>query len=191
MEVLGAAPTELWTERQLSMRLDHSTGQFTLGEERLKAIMSDALREQSTYALSAPSPEDNAISNELNATVEEILGGLTEREASVIRARFGIGDGNDKTREEIAEEFDVTAERIAQIEAKALRKMRHPARNEKISLFLDDPHLNARYDERKRVIRWRAALDLARKERAIARKGWKERFRHKVSKGEHLRGLST
>ena len=66
-----------------------------------------------------------------------ILNSLTEREAKVIRMRFGIGMNNDHTLEEVGKQFDVTRERIRQIEAKALRKMRHPTRSEKLRSYLD------------------------------------------------------
>jgi DNA-binding CsgD family transcriptional regulator len=187
MEVLGAAPTDLWTEKQLSMRLDRNTGQFTVGEERLKAIMSDALRRQSVPALSAPAPEDTAASNELRDAVENVLGSLSEREAFVIRSRFGIGNGNEQTRDEIAKSLNVTGERVAQIERKALRILRHPSHVQKIAWFIDSPDVHEMLDERDRVIKWRAALKLAREERAKDRNGWKQRFRDKVSKGIHLK----
>ena len=67
-----------------------------------------------------------------------ILGSLTEREAKVIRMRFGIGMNNDHTLEEVGKQFDVTRERIRQIEAKALRKMRHPTRSEKLRSYLEE-----------------------------------------------------
>ena len=72
----------------------------------------------------------------LNAT-SEILGSLTPREAKVLRMRFGIGMNTDHTLEEVGKQFDVTRERIRQIEAKALRKLRHPSRSEHLKSFLD------------------------------------------------------
>jgi RNA polymerase sigma factor (sigma-70 family) len=187
MEVLGAAPTDLWTEKQLSMRLDHNTGQFTVGEDRLKAIMADALKQQSFPALSAPAPEEGAVKNELHHALEEVLGSLTPREAFVLKARFGIGNGVDQTLEEIGKSLGVSSHRVAQIEAKALRRLRHPSRTMKIGRFTDDPYRNERIDYDERVLRWVAALRLARSERARNRSGWKERFREKVSKGGHLK----
>ena len=62
---------------------------------------------------------------------------LTEREAKVLRLRFGLEDGRPRTLEEVGKEFDVTRERIRQIEAKALRKLRHPSRSKKLKDFLD------------------------------------------------------
>jgi len=62
---------------------------------------------------------------------------LTDRERKVLRLRFGIGDGVDHTLEEVGQQFDVTRERIRQIEAKALRKLRHPTRGRKLRSFVD------------------------------------------------------
>ena len=74
--------------------------------------------------------------NLLNAT-NEILKSLTPREAKVLRMRFGVGMNTDHTLEEVGKQFDVTRERIRQIEAKALRKLRHPSRSEHLKSFLD------------------------------------------------------
>jgi RNA polymerase primary sigma factor len=71
-----------------------------------------------------------------NAT-QEVLDSLTPREAKVLRMRFGIEMNTDHTLEEVGKQFDVTRERIRQIEAKALRKLRHPSRSEKLKSFLD------------------------------------------------------
>ena len=68
---------------------------------------------------------------------EEVLQSLTDREAKVLRLRFGLEDGRPRTLEEVGKEFDVTRERIRQIEAKALRKLRHPSRSKKLKDFLD------------------------------------------------------
>ena len=67
----------------------------------------------------------------------EVLQTLTPREAKVLSLRFGLEDGNPKTLEEVGKEFNVTRERIRQIEAKALRKLRHPSRSKKLKDFLD------------------------------------------------------
>jgi RNA polymerase primary sigma factor len=82
-------------------------------------------------------PEDAALGTGLTGATSDILDSLTEREAKVIRMRFGIGMNNDHTLEEVGKQFDVTRERIRQIEAKALRKMRHPTRSEKLRSYLD------------------------------------------------------
>ena len=69
--------------------------------------------------------------------VEQMLGTLGERERRVLRLRYGLEDGRSRTLEEVGHEFGVTRERIRQIEAKALRKMRHPSRSRKLRDFLD------------------------------------------------------
>jgi RNA polymerase primary sigma factor len=83
------------------------------------------------------SPSDAALYSSLKDTTKEILDSLTPREAKVLRMRFGIEMNTDHTLEEVGKQFDVTRERIRQIEAKALRKLRHPSRSEKLRSFLD------------------------------------------------------
>ena len=82
------------------------------------------------------SPEDVANAEMLRLHIEEILGDLNERERYIIRQRFGLDDGHPRTLEEVGKEMGVTRERIRQIEAKALRKLRHPSRSKKIKDFL-------------------------------------------------------
>ncbi len=83
------------------------------------------------------SPIDNTTNINLMETVRDVLAGLTPREAKVLRMRFGIDMNTDHTLEEVGKQFDVTRERIRQIEAKALRKLRHPSRSEQLRSFLD------------------------------------------------------
>ncbi|HET9047749.1 MAG TPA: RNA polymerase sigma factor RpoD [Chiayiivirga sp.] len=85
----------------------------------------------------AESPIEQATTTGLHETVREVLAGLTPREAKVLRMRFGIDMNTDHTLEEVGKQFDVTRERIRQIEAKALRKLRHPSRSEQLRSFLD------------------------------------------------------
>ncbi|MCF6319451.1 MAG: sigma-70 family RNA polymerase sigma factor, partial [Proteobacteria bacterium] len=82
------------------------------------------------------SPLDSATVNGLTNTVTNLLEGLTPREAKVLRMRFGIDMNTDHTLEEVGKQFDVTRERIRQIEAKALRKLRHPSRSELLRGFM-------------------------------------------------------
>jgi len=84
------------------------------------------------------SPIDVATVESLKEATREVLGGLTAREAKVLRMRFGIDMNTDHTLEEVGKQFDVTRERIRQIEAKALRKLRHPSRSEHLRSFLDE-----------------------------------------------------
>jgi RNA polymerase primary sigma factor len=83
------------------------------------------------------SPVDATTNINLSETVRDVLAGLTPREAKVLRMRFGIDMNTDHTLEEVGKQFDVTRERIRQIEAKALRKLRHPSRSEQLRSFLD------------------------------------------------------
>jgi RNA polymerase primary sigma factor len=85
----------------------------------------------------ASSPVESATETGLMETVRDVLAGLTPREAKVLRMRFGIDMNTDHTLEEVGKQFDVTRERIRQIEAKALRKLRHPSRSEQLRSFLD------------------------------------------------------
>ena len=84
-----------------------------------------------------PVPAEEAASTILKEQLVEVLGTLTEREQKVLRLRFGLDDGRARTLEEVGKEFNVTRERIRQIEAKALRKLRHPSRSRKLRDFLD------------------------------------------------------
>ena len=81
--------------------------------------------------------DDAAGSILLREQIEELLTGLTERERQVLELRFGLKDGKTRTLEEVGKYFDVTRERIRQIEAKALRKLKHPSRSRKLRSFLD------------------------------------------------------
>jgi RNA polymerase primary sigma factor len=94
--------------------------------------LGDFIEDQSTL-----SPGDAALFASLREVTKDVLDSLTPREAKVLRMRFGIEMNTDHTLEEVGKQFDVTRERIRQIEAKALRKLRHPTRSEKLRSFLD------------------------------------------------------
>ena len=94
--------------------------------------LGDFIEDQSTL-----SPAESALYSSLQLVTQEILDSLTPREAKVLRMRFGIEMNTDHTLEEVGKQFDVTRERIRQIEAKALRKLRHPSRSERLRSFLD------------------------------------------------------
>ena len=94
--------------------------------------LGDFIEDQSTLA-----PAEAAMYSSLQFVTQEILDSLTPREAKVLRMRFGIEMNTDHTLEEVGKQFDVTRERIRQIEAKALRKLRHPSRSEKLRSFLE------------------------------------------------------
>ena len=84
-----------------------------------------------------PSPPDTVIHINLREQIDTALKTLTEREAKVLKMRFGLGDGNEHTLEEVGQQFKVTRERIRQIEAKALRKLKHPSRSRRLKSFTD------------------------------------------------------
>ncbi len=94
--------------------------------------LGDFIEDQATMA-----PSDSAIYASLRDATKDVLDTLTPREAKVLRMRFGIEMNTDHTLEEVGKQFDVTRERIRQIEAKALRKLRHPSRSERLRSFLD------------------------------------------------------
>ncbi len=94
--------------------------------------LGDFIEDQTVH-----SPVDSATSEGLKETTHSVLAGLTPREAKVLRMRFGIDMNTDHTLEEVGKQFDVTRERIRQIEAKALRKLRHPSRSEQLRSFID------------------------------------------------------
>ena len=85
----------------------------------------------------ATSPADNAAYELLKSELEDVLDTLTDREENVLRLRFGLDDGRQRTLEDVGKIFGVTRERIRQIEAKALRKLRHPSRSKQLKDFLE------------------------------------------------------
>ena len=95
----------------------------------LKDVESEELRE----LVKSCFKEINTLKEQLN----DVMGTLTSREAKVLRLRFGLEDGKARTLEEVGKEFNVTRERIRQIEAKALRKLRHPSRSKKLRDYMN------------------------------------------------------
>ena len=95
--------------------------------------LGDFIEDQSTMA-----PSDAATYSSLRDATKEVLDTLTPREAKVLRMRFGIEMSTDHTLEEVGKQFDVTRERIRQIEAKAIRKLKHPSRSDKLRTYLDN-----------------------------------------------------
>jgi RNA polymerase primary sigma factor len=102
-----------------------------IGEED-DSHLGDFLEDHTALA-----PADAASHQLLKEQVEDVLDSLTERERKVLQLRFGLDDGRSRTLEEVGKEFHVTRERIRQIEAKALRKLRHPSRSRKLKDYLD------------------------------------------------------
>ena len=102
-----------------------------IGEEE-DSHLGDCIQDENV-----PVPAEAAAFTLLREQLEEVLGTLTEREQKVLKLRFGLEDGRSRTLEEVGREFEVTRERIRQIEAKALRKLRHPSRSRKLKDYLD------------------------------------------------------
>jgi RNA polymerase primary sigma factor len=102
-----------------------------IGEDE-ESVLSQVLEDSSL-----PGPSDLALRDILREQVEEALKLLSNREAMVLRLRYGLYDGRSRTLEEVGREFGVTRERIRQIESKALRKLRHPSRSRKLKDFVD------------------------------------------------------
>jgi RNA polymerase primary sigma factor len=102
-----------------------------IGEEE-DSHLGDFIEDQGTLA-----PAEAASHQLLKEQVEDVLGSLTSRERKVLILRFGLDDGRARTLEEVGREFGVTRERIRQIEAKALRKLRHPSRSKKLKDYLE------------------------------------------------------
>jgi RNA polymerase primary sigma factor len=102
-----------------------------IGEEE-DSHLGDFIEDKNTIA-----PVDSVINIDLAEQVDKVLGTLTPREERVLRMRFGIGEKSDHTLEEVGQDFEVTRERIRQIEAKALRKLRHPSRSKRLRTFIE------------------------------------------------------
>jgi RNA polymerase primary sigma factor len=102
-----------------------------IGEEE-DSHLGDLIEDKSLIA-----PNDAVVSISLSEQTRKVLATLTPREEKVLRMRFGIGEDSDHTLEEVGQDFSVTRERIRQIEAKALRKLRHPSRAKKLRSFLE------------------------------------------------------
>ena len=102
-----------------------------IGEEE-DSHLGDFIEDKNTT-----SPSESVMTNSLQDTTRKVLATLTPREERVLRMRFGIGEHSDHTLEEVGQDFEVTRERIRQIEAKALRKLRHPSRSKRLRAFLE------------------------------------------------------
>ena len=94
--------------------------------------LEDFIEDKSTLI-----PLDTVIQQELKSQIQQVIGTLSQKEAEIIMKRFGIGDGVSQTLEEVGKQFKVTRERIRQLEGKASRKLRHPARSQSLKLFLE------------------------------------------------------
>jgi RNA polymerase primary sigma factor len=142
VQVLGREPTPEELSLKMSLPVDKVRMVQRIGREPISlespvgeeddSSLSDFIEDKS-----ALSPQDAVIHSNLAEQTREVLATLAPREARVLRMRFGIGERSHHTLEEVGQDFDVTRERIRQIEAKALRKLRHPSRSRVLKPFLD------------------------------------------------------
>ena len=140
---IGREPTPEELSTKLSMPLDKVRKVLKIAKEPISletpvgdeddSHLGDFIEDKN-----AVQPLEAAIHANLRETTTRILSSLTPREERVLRMRFGIGMNTDHTLEEVGKQFDVTRERIRQIEAKALRKLRHPTRSSHLKGFLDE-----------------------------------------------------
>ena len=143
MQDMGREPTPEELSKELDMPEDKVRKVLKIAKEPISTETPIGDDEDSSLGdfiedTVIESPLENATEDSLHFATDDVLGSLTAREAKVLRMRFGIGMNTDHTLEEVGKQFDVTRERIRQIEAKALRKLRHPSRSSHLKSFLDE-----------------------------------------------------
>ena len=142
LQELGREPSPEEIAKEMSMPVDRVREILKISQEPVSLETPIGEEEDSHLGDfikddNVPVPADAAAFTLLKEQLEEVLGTLTEREQKVLTLRFGLEDGRARTLEEVGKEFNVTRERIRQIEAKALRKLRHPSRNRKLKDYLE------------------------------------------------------
>lgn len=142
LQELGREPTPEEIAEEMDMPVDRVCEILKISQEPVSLETPIGEEEDSHLGDfiqddNVPVPADAAAFTLLKEQLVEVLGTLTEREQKVLRLRFGLDDGRARTLEEVGKEFNVTRERIRQIEAKALRKLRHPSRSRKLKDYLD------------------------------------------------------
>ncbi len=143
MQDMGREPTPEELSKELDMPEDKVRKVLKIAKEPISTETPIGDDEDSSLGdfiedTVIESPLENATEESLHFATDDVLASLTAREAKVLRMRFGIGMNTDHTLEEVGKQFDVTRERIRQIEAKALRKLRHPSRSSHLKSFLDE-----------------------------------------------------
>ena len=141
LQELGREPTPEEIAKEMNMSVDRVREILKISQEPVSLETPIGEEEDSHLGDfiqddNVPVPADAAAFTLLKEQLDEVLGTLTEREQKVLRLRFGLDDGRARTLEEVGKEFNVTRERIRQIEAKALRKLRHPSRSRKLKDYL-------------------------------------------------------
>lgn len=142
LQELGREPTPEEIAEQMNMPVERVREILKISQEPVSLETPIGEEEDSHLGDfiqddNVPVPADAAAFTLLREQLEEVLGTLTDREQKVLKLRFGLDDGRARTLEEVGKEFNVTRERIRQIEAKALRKLRHPSRSRKLKDYLD------------------------------------------------------
>lgn len=142
LQELGREPTPEEIAKELDMPVERVREILKISQEPVSLETPIGEEEDSHLGDfiqddNVPVPAEAAAATLLKEQLDEVLSTLTEREQKVLRLRFGMNDGRARTLEEVGKEFDVTRERIRQIEAKALRKLRHPSRSRKLKDYLD------------------------------------------------------
>ena len=141
LQTLGREPTPEEIATELEMPVEKVRDILKVSQEPISLETPVGEEDESNLGNfipddEAPSPSEQAADTLLREHIEEVMQTLTPREAKVLKLRFGLEDGRMRTLEEVGREFDVTRERIRQIEAKALRKLRHPTRSKKLKDFM-------------------------------------------------------
>lgn len=142
LQTLGREPTPEEIAEELEMPVEKVREVLKVAQEPISLETPVGEEDESNLGNfipdeDAPSPSEQAADVLLREHIEEVMETLTPREAKVLKLRFGLQDGRMRTLEEVGKEFDVTRERIRQIEAKALRKLRHPSRSKKLKDFMN------------------------------------------------------
>ncbi|MPM69006.1 RNA polymerase sigma factor SigA [bioreactor metagenome] len=142
LQELGRDPTPVETAKAMEVSVERVREIMKIAQEPVSletpigeeedSHLGDFIEDQEVMA-----PGDAAASTLLREQLEDVLSTLTEREENVLRLRFGLDDGRNRTLEEVGQIFGVTRERIRQIEAKALRKLRHPSRSKRLKDYLE------------------------------------------------------
>ena len=142
LQTLGREPTPEEIAEELEMPVERVREVLKVAQEPISLETPVGEEDESNLGNfipddEAPSPSEQAADVLLREHIEEVMQTLTPREAKVLKLRFGLQDGRMRTLEEVGKEFDVTRERIRQIEAKALRKLRHPSRSKRLKDFMN------------------------------------------------------
>ena len=170
MEELCLLPTELWTTEQLHLKLERNIAVREVSAEGMRAALGMGSEDVLQILGTDDAPDEGISKQELKDTVADILDSINPREAKILRLRFGFGC-REHTLEEVAEYFDVTRERIRQIENKAIRKLKHPSRSDKlkelvrpesVELYKPSPAFQNIWEE----ARWHAEQERLNKEKS-------------------------